>query len=122
MLKKPITYVDYDGTTRTEDFYFNLSQSEITRMELSTEGGLVAKLNRIVAAQDGAEIIKMFQELILAAYGEKSADGKHFRKSEEIATLFSWTPAYDVLFMELCTDPEKAAAFVNAIVPQNLEK
>lgn len=117
MLKKSITYTDFNGVERTEDFYFNLTQAEIAEMELSTSGGLVEKIHRIVAAQDGEEIMKFFKHFILQAYGEKSPDGKYFKKSEHLSTMFSQTGAYDVLFMELVTDPDKAAAFLNAIVP-----
>jgi hypothetical protein len=117
MLKKTIEYVDFDGTTRKEDFYFNLTQSEIAAMELSTKGGLVEKINRIVAEQDGEQIINFFRDFILKSYGEKSPDGKHFQKSEELSKKFSWTMAYDQLFMELCTNADRAAAFVNAVVP-----
>ena len=118
MLKKTITYKDYDGVERTEDFYFNLSQTEITQLELGIEGGLVNKINKIVAAQDGAEIMRLFQEIILMAYGEKTPDGKYFQKTPEISQRFSWTPAYDQLFVLLSTNAEEAAKFIIGIVPQ----
>lgn len=117
MLKKTITYTDYNGTERTEDFYFNLSKAEITEMEMSTSGGLVEMINRIVAAQDAPAIINTFKKLVLKAYGEKSPDGKRFIKSEELSTAFSQTEAYSNLFMELATDADAAAKFVNGIVP-----
>ena len=117
MLKKTITYTDYNGVDRTEDFYFNLSKAEIMEMEMGTSGGLSEMINKIVAAQDATAIIKVFKDLILKAYGEKSPDGKRFIKSDEIATAFSQTDAYSQLFMELATDADAAAAFVNGIVP-----
>lgn len=117
MLKKTITYEDYDGNKRTEDFYFNLSKAEIMEMELSVSGGMTQTLNRIVAAQDGEKIIKTFKEIILKAYGEKSPDGKRFIKSEELSTAFSQTEAFSQLFMELATDADAAAKFVNGIIP-----
>ena len=117
MLKKQITYRDLNDVERTEDFYFNLSKSEIAEMELSTTGGLIKHINRIVEAQDGKEIMAFFKNFILKSYGEKSPDEKHFIKGEEVSRMFSFTGAYDVLFMELVTDPEKAAAFLNGIVP-----
>lgn len=122
MLKKSIKYTDYNGTERTEDFYFNLSKAEIMEMELSTAGGLAETITKIVAAQDQPAIVKLFKELILKAYGEKSPDGKRFMKSEEIATAFSQTEAYSELFMELSTNAEKAAEFVNKIVPADMAK
>lgn len=122
MLKKTITYVDYNGAERTEDFYFNLSKAEVMEMEMSTSGGLAEMIKKIVAAQDAPAIIKIFKDLILKAYGEKSPDGKRFIKSEEIATSFSQTEAYSKLFMELATNADEAAKFVNGIIPAASEK
>lgn len=118
MLKKTITYTDYNGAERTEDFFFNLTKAEIMEMEMSTSGGLAEMIKKIVAAQDAPAIIKVFKDLVLKAYGEKSPDGKRFIKSEEIATAFSQTEAYSQLFMELATDANAAADFVNGIIPQ----
>lgn len=118
MLKKTITYTDYNGTERTEDFYFNLTKAEVMEMELSTSGGMVEMIQRIVAAQDAPAIIKIFKELVLKAYGEKSADGKRFIKSDEIRDAFSQTEAYSMLFMELATNADAAAKFVNGVIPQ----
>lgn len=117
MLKKTIKYTDYNGVERQEDFYFNLSKAEVTEMELSTAGGLAEMINKVVAAQDAPSIIKIFKDLILKAYGEKSPDGKRFIKSAELSEAFSQTEAYSILFMELAMDAEKAAEFVNGIVP-----
>lgn len=122
MLKKTITYEDFDGNSRTEDFYFNLSKAEVLEMELGISGGMTQMLTKIIAAQDGERIIKTFKDIILKAYGEKSPDGKRFVKSEEISTAFSQTEAYSQLFMELATDANAAANFVNGIVPANTTK
>jgi len=122
MLKKTITYEDYDGNKRTEDFYFNLSKAEIMEMELSVSGGMTQMLNRIVAERDGEKIIKTFKEIILKAYGEKSPDGKRFIKSEELSTAFSQTEAFSQLFMELATDADAAAKFINGIIPADTPK
>ena len=122
MLKKTITYTDYNGTERTEDFYFNLTKAELMEMELSASGGLAESIQRIVAAQDAPAIIKVFKDLVLKAYGEKSPDGKRFIKSDEIAASFSQTEAYSSLFMELATDADAAAKFVNGIIPKDLQE
>lgn len=122
MVKKTITYVDYNDNERTEDFYFNLSKAELMEMELSISGGLTEKIQSIIAAQDTPAIIKIFKELILKAYGQKSPDGKRFIKSQEIQDEFSQTEAYSQLFMLLATDEKEAADFVNGIIPQDLPK
>lgn len=120
MLKKTVTYTDYNGAERTEDFYFNLNKAEVMEMEMSTSGGLAEMITRIVAAQDAPAIIKIFKELVLKAYGVKSPDGKRFIKSEELSIEFSQTEAYSQIFMELATDADAASAFVNGIVPSDL--
>ena len=116
MLKKTITYTDYNGITRTEDFYFNLTKAEIMEMQLSTNGGLDVMIKKIIDSQDAPSIIKIFKELILKAYGEKSDDGKRFVKSKEISEGFAQTEAYSQLFMELATDTDAASKFINGIV------
>ena len=117
MLKKTITYTDYNEITHTETYYFNLSKAECMEMEMSTSGGLTEMINKIIETQDVPAIIKIFKDLILKAYGVKSPDGKRFIKSEELSTAFAQTEAYSVLFMELATNAEEAAAFVNGIMP-----
>ena len=117
MLKKTITYTDYNGVERKEDFHFNLSKAEIMEMEMSTSGGLTELINRVVETQDAPTIIKIFKDLILKAYGQKSLDGKRFIKSKELSEEFSQTEAYSILFMELATNADAAAAFVNGIIP-----
>ena len=120
MLKKTIKYVDFDGNEREETFYFNLTQAEIAEMELSIEGGLAAKINKIIETKDNPTIIALFKDVIGKAYGEKSADGKYFVKSDEVRNAFMATEAYSVLFMELATNPDAAAAFINGIVPSSI--
>ena len=119
MLKKVIKYVDYNGVERTEDCYFNLSKAEIMEMEMSVDGGLVEKLDKIVKSKNGPEIMKTFKELILKAYGGKSDDGRRFIKSKKLSEEFEQTEAYSNLFMELL-DANKAAEFVNGIIPSDI--
>lgn len=120
MLKKRIKYTDYNGTAREEDFYFNLTKAEIMEMEMGTQGGLTEMINRIIETQDAPSIIKVFKEIILKAYGEKSPDGKRFIKSKELSESFSQTEAYSELFMELASDSDAASKFVNGIIPADM--
>lgn len=122
MIKKTISYTDYNGVERTEDFYFNLTKAEVMEMEMSTKGGLAEMIQRIVAAQDQPAIIKIFKDLIIKAYGVKSPDGKRFIKNDEVVDEFVQTEAFSELFMELATDADAAAKFVNGIIPANLAK
>lgn len=118
MIKKTITYEDFDGNERTEDFHFNLSRAEATLMETGVNGGLSKMLEKLVMEQDITRIMGVINDLILKSYGIKSGDGKHFVKSEELSTAFSQTEAYSELFMELMTDTTKIVAFIDGIVPK----
>lgn len=122
MLKKTIEYTDFNGVARKEDFYFNLSKAEILEMELSTAGGFTAHIQRIIDAQDTPTLMEIFKDLILRSYGEKSPDGKRFIKDEALTKGFTQTEAYSKLYIELATNDELSAAFVNAIVPADMAK
>lgn len=118
MLKKPITYHLFDGTEVTEDFYFQLMESEVVEFNTDCPGGLEAYVEKITKTTDQGGLIKLFKKLILMAYGERSEDGRGFAKSEERAIAFSQTEAYSNLFMELATDDEAAAEFIKAVMPK----
>lgn len=123
MLKKTITYEDYDGNKRTEDFYFNLNKAEIIKWLTTTGDYTIDKvMMRVAKERNGKKIMEIFEGLIKASYGEKSLDGRTFEKSEEIWNRFSHTEAYSELFMELVTDAKKAADFFNKIIPEKLAK
>jgi hypothetical protein len=119
MLKKLIKYTDYNGVEREEPFYFNLTKAEIMKMELSTDGGFAEFIAKVVQTKDNKELVKLFEKFILAAYGEKSDDGKRFMKSEAISASFASTEAYSNLFMELLTDAQAATDFINGLAPND---
>lgn len=121
MLKKTITFEDYDGNTRTEDHYFNLNKSEVIKW-LTTSGDytLDKVLERLSSERNGKKIMEIFENLIKLSYGRKSLDGRKFEKSTEIWDDFYQTEAYSVLFTELVTDAKQAANFVNSIIPKDL--
>lgn len=120
MLKRDITYKDFDGNEVTDTFYFHLSKTELMDLELSYQGGLEATINRIIETKDVKSLINEFKRIILAAYGVKSEDGKRFIKTDELREQFTQTAAYDALFFELATDAEVAAEFIKGIVPVDL--
>lgn len=118
MLKKTITYTDYDGLERTEEFRFNLTKAELVDMELTTAGTFSETMKRIIAEKDIIRITKLFKELLLKSYGVKSDDGKRFIKSQELSEAFSQTEAYSDLYIELLSNPEEAAKFFAEVAPK----
>ena len=122
MYNKTVTYKDYKGNTRTEDFYFNLNKAELVELELSTKGGLTVMMDRIIAAQDNTTLFKIFKDLVSKSYGVLSDDGRKFVKNQEVLDDFMQTEAYSIIFSELATNAEAAAEFFNNVIPQNLAK
>lgn len=117
MYKITKKYEDFNGVEKTEDFYFNLTKAEIIKMELSEDGGLDKRLNRLIQTQDMKEAIKVFEALILMAYGIKTDDGR-FVKTEEARNKFVSSAAYSEIYMDLATNPEEAQKFVEGVVPK----
>jgi len=124
MLKKTITYEDWNGTERTEDFYFNLTRVEVMELEygIGDSTSLTESISRIVKSQDMGTIIRTIKEIILKAYGQKSSDGLRFVKNDEIREAFEQNPAFDILYMEMATNPEYAAEFITGIMPASLRE
>lgn len=122
MIKKTITFDDFDGNPVTEDFYFNLNKAEIAEMELSEKGGLGEYLKRITKEEDGKKLIALFKELLSKSVGTRSEDGRQFIKKQETIDYFTQSNAYSELFVELATNAEKAVEFVNGIIPAGLQE
>jgi len=121
MIKKSITYPDYNGGTRTRDFWFNLNKAELMEMELSVNGGFSEMMKRISNTNDIPEIYKVFKELILKSYGVRSLDGERFEKDPVLTKKFEQTEAFVELVMELSTNAEAAAEFFNGVIPANAQ-
>ena len=127
MLKKPITYTDYNGKVITENFHFNLSTAELIKLEMSTmtlsedmastTGGLQEHIQAVIDSRSGKRIVEMFDMFVDASFGVRSEDGRKFVKNDEVLQDFKATPAYDVVFMELVTDADAGARFINGIMP-----
>lgn len=120
MYKWPVTYTDYNGVERSETFYFNLTKAELMEMELSTTGGLAEMLQGIIDSKDVPAIASFFKQILLKAYGVKSADGRLFKKNDELRAEFEQTEAFSEILMSLYTDADLASKFVNSIIPPDL--
>ena len=122
MIKKTITYVNFNDVEVTEDFFFNFTKAELIELEASEEGGISAMIERLEKSKKGSEILAIFKKVILQAYGEKTSDGKRFVKNQEIREAFQATEAYSAMFMEMATDADIGAAFFNGLIPKNIEQ
>lgn len=116
------TYTDFNGTKRTEEFRFHFNQAELMEMELSTEGGFSARVQRIIDANSQSELIQIMKKFVVDAFGIKSEDGRRFMKDDNIRRAFVECPAYSKIFMRLATNSEAAAEFINGVTPEDMPK
>lgn len=121
MVKKTVTYKDFNGTERTETFYFHFNEAELLDMEMSVEGGFAERVQRIIDAKEQTELLKVIKKFVLDAHGVKSDDGRLFVKNEKTRAEFVQCPAYSKIFMELLADDKVAAEFVNQVVPEDMQ-
>ena len=121
MYKITETYTDYDDNQRTEDFYFNYSEAELTDLQFSVSGGLAGMIDKIIKTNDMPKLVELFRELIQKAYGEKYNDGRRFMKSPELTKEFTETVAYSQIYMRLATDSKAAQEFINKVVPKSMK-
>lgn len=125
MLKKTVTYDDFFGKKRTEDFYFHYNKAELLEMEMESDGGYSARVQRIANANSHSELFHLVKEFVLGAYGVKSDDGRMFDKGEKIRNSFERCPAYEIIMLELTTGPdctEALSEFINKVVPEGMPK
>lgn len=122
MQKKTIKYTDFNGDEHEEEFYFNLTETELMDMSMTEEGGLDKYIERITNTRDYKKILGLFEDLVDKSYGVKSLDGKRFEKSEEILRNFKATNAYSEMIMGFVTDTQQAIDFINNLVPKGLNE
>lgn len=120
MLKHTITYKDFNDEEVTEDLYFNITETELIELEVEHKEGLQEWVRAIIAAKDRKTMIAEFQRIILLAYGEKSPDGKSFIKNDDLREKFKQTAAYNALFVQLATEEDAAATFIQGVVPKDI--
>lgn len=120
MYQKVIKYEDYNGVDQEQVFMFNMTEAEITEMNLSVKGGMGEVMRQVANTRDVPKLIEIFKKMVLMSYGEKSPDGKRFIKSQELRDAFEQCPAYSQLFMELVQDNKAAAEFLIGIIPKKM--
>lgn len=121
MIKKTLTWTNFNDKQVTEDFYFHLSKPEVLQLEVGVKGGLTELIKKVIATEDHNELVAWFQKIILASYGQKSEDGRRFIKSPQLSEEFAQTGAYETLFFELAGDDQAASQFIKGILPADVQ-
>ena len=120
MIKQDITYTNFEGEQETETLYFHLNKVELMEMQVSEKRGLAQYITDIQKAENNKEIFRLFKEIVLSSYGERSEDGKKFIKNERLREEFEGSLAYEELMVKLVTEADFASKFVNGIMPAGM--
>lgn len=118
MIKKSVTFENFDGDTVTKEYHFHLNKAELAQLELSAEGGLSAKLRGILETKDGSLIVETFKNLLLQTVGRRQ--GELFLKTQEVRDEFEYSGAYSAMFMDMILNPDEAVEFMKGIVPKDV--
>lgn len=121
MLKRPIKYTDFNGKEVIEDFYFNLTQTELIELGLN-ETDTLTKAVASFEAGNASGVVNEFKKIILAAYGVKSPDGRRFIKTAELREEFSQTAAYSALFMDIAIRDGAVDEFLQGVFPTDWQQ
>jgi hypothetical protein len=125
MYKATVTYEDFDGNAHTENLYFNLTKTEIAKMQLDFPGGLEQMITNIQESGDNKRAMEFFDMLITKSYGERTGDGiaKRFIKSPEVVAAFKETAAYDEYLWTLISDGgNEAVKFFTGITESSVRQ
>lgn len=122
MVKKNITYNNYEGQPETKTFYFNLSRFEWLELEAYTKGGLTDNLKHALETNNLKKTIDLLKRIILRAYGERDLETGEFIKNDDLAIKFSKTEAFSELFYELAYDEKKSNEFFSGLIPFELRE
>lgn len=128
MLKKNITYKDFEGNPVTEEFCFHMMEADFVDLDFKYEeyGGLREYLKQLVKdIQEKEErgetapkrpMYEFLKEMISVSVGKRV--GKQFDRSEEIKKRFFQTGAYSVFLIEMLEKPDGIPEFIESITPE----
>lgn len=123
MVKKTVTYVDFNGNEVTKDFYFNLTKMEFQELDENIPGGLQNLIDKLLTEKDSGLTVKLLSILLLAAYGEKSEDGRFVKEDihgRRLSAYFKVSEAWDQLFMNMVKNERELSEFLVGIVPKDM--
>lgn len=116
MIRREITYKDFNGTKKKAVLYFHVTKTELTSMVASGIADPDA-IRDVIDSKDKKRMYEMMNNFILGSYGIKSEDGEQFVKSKEVREAFLYSAAYDAFMTDLMSSDKKASDFVRGVFP-----
>ena len=119
MQKLTVQYQNWDGDLETEDLYFHLNIKELQEME-KWDVPLTKRIAKLTKTEDGTEAFELMRDIVEAAYGERSSDGKRFVKNPEVLKNFTQGLAYDEVILQFIDGTTDLAKFVEGLLPKKV--
>lgn len=127
MIKMNVSAETFDGDMVTETLWFHMNKVDLIELQQSEPGGFTDTLQAFMSRKpedwtmsDKFKLFDFFRAMVDKAYGERSSDGKRFRKSPEILANFKDSIFYDEFVLSLLEDEEKSIKFFNGVMPKSL--
>lgn len=118
MIKQHVSYEDYEGNKVEKDLWFHLNRSDLAKLSLNYEKGLIEGLTELQKKGDKRAIAEFIDELLINAYGVRKPDSDVFLKTKEIREDFEYSLAHDeILMMLLGGDDDDIINFIVGIMP-----
>lgn len=127
MIKYDIKYRNFDDNERTKTVYFHMTRTELgDNLDLGERFETLAHqlagdgTDRELTKEEVKIILELVKDVMKLSYGERSADGEHFYKSEAIWHEFKSSAVYDAALWWLFEDSDRAMGFLTGMMPKDL--
>lgn len=118
MIKQHVSYEDYDGNKVEKDLWFHLNKSDLAKMSLGFDNGLIEGLTELQQKGDKKAVAEFIDNLLVNAYGVRKPGSDVFLKTAEIKEDFQYSLAHDeILMMLLGGEDDEIINFIVGIMP-----
>lgn len=118
MIKQHVSYEDYDGNKVEKDLWFHLNKSDLAKMSLGFDNGLIEGLTELQKKGDKKAVAEFIDNLLVNAYGVRKPGSDVFLKTPEIKEDFQYSLAHDeILMMLLGGEDDEIINFIVGIMP-----
>lgn len=118
MIKQHVSYEDYDGNKVEKDLWFHLNKSDLAKMSLGFDNGLIEGLTELQQKGDKKAVAEFIDNLLVNAYGVRKPGSDVFLKTPEIKEDFQYSLAHDeILMMLLGGEDDEIINFIVGIMP-----
>ena len=118
MIKQHVSYEDYDGNKVEKDLWFHLNKSDLAKMSLGFDNGLIDGLTELQQKGDKKAVAEFIDNLLVNAYGVRKPGSDVFLKTPEIKEDFQYSLAHDeILMMLLGGEDDEIINFIVGIMP-----